>query len=90
MHIFSLIFPEQVGLFPNIFPEQGQNFLGRHLPVHMSTVTGPPPLEDKIQVASVQMESSYCVQLGENEYKTADLGISNILLLEIYLNFMIL
>ena len=40
MHIFDLIFPEQVCLFPSLFPEQGQKiYIGRHLPVHMSTVT---------------------------------------------------
>ena len=45
MHIFDLIFPEQVCLFPNLFSEQGQkNFLGRLLLVHISTVTSPGDL----------------------------------------------
>ena len=38
IHIFDLIFPEPVCLFP----EQGKKkFLGGHLPVYMSTVTPP-------------------------------------------------
>ena len=42
MHIFDLIFPEQVCLFTNLFPEKGKkNFPGGHLPVHMSTFTPP-------------------------------------------------
>ena len=40
MHTFDLIFPEQVCLLPNTFPEQGQKvFLGRHISFYLSTVT---------------------------------------------------
>ena len=53
MHIFDLIFPEQVYfdlnfpervfLFPNPFPGSGKKIVGRRLPFRMSTVTPPPP-----------------------------------------------
>ena len=47
MHIFDLIFPKQVCLFPKIFPEQGQKYFPREAKnISRLCLLLPPPPPD--------------------------------------------